>query len=273
MIARRKFPAAYLRWNRRHGAPFGKTPALRRSIDARLPLELRVMLFGPFSVQTNNTLRAFEYPWAYEAGELREDLSVLEIGGGLSGFQFVLDRIGCRVVNVDPGMEAHGRGWPCDGTTFQRLNRALGTRVELRNTTVTGAELEPDTYDRAFSISVLEHLPKEEIAQACRAVYRSLRPGGRFVVTTDLFLDTEPFSDRPSNVYGKNVSLAWLTGLAPFRLETGDKSELYGFSEFDHRRVMANLSDYLIGSYPVLAQCFVLVKPEPGDAAKRAPAS
>jgi SAM-dependent methyltransferase len=262
MIARRKLPEAYLRWNRRHGAPFGKTPGLRRSIEARLPLELRVMLFGPFSVQTNNTLRAFEYPWAFSAGELQKGLSVLEIGGGLSGFQFVLDRLGCRVVNVDPGMEARGRGWPCDAATFRRLNRALGTSVELRNTTVTGAELEPEAYDRAFAISVLEHLPAEEIEQACRAVYRSLRPGGRFVMTTDLFLDTVPFSDRSDNVYGKNVSLAWLAGLAPFRLETGEKSELYGFDEFDHKRVMANLGDYLIGSYPVLAQCVVLVKPQ-----------
>jgi hypothetical protein len=91
-------------------------------------------------------------------------------------------------------------------------------------------------------------------------VYRCLKPGGLFVVTTDLFLDTTPFSDQPRNVYGENISIQWLESLAPFRLKSGDRRELLGYPEFDSKRILANLREYLIGSYPALAQCLVLEK-------------
>ena len=71
-------------------------------------------LRGPFTIQDNNTTRRAEYPWAYFATPLEPGLQVLELGGSLAGFQFVLDRAGCRVTNVDPGNESHGRGWPVD---------------------------------------------------------------------------------------------------------------------------------------------------------------
>jgi len=64
-------------------------------------------------------------------------MSVLELGGGLAGFQFVLDQAGCRVVNIDPGMKSEG--WPCDQQSMQTLNRRFKTSVELRNTTIENA--------------------------------------------------------------------------------------------------------------------------------------
>lgn len=261
MIARKKLPPAYREWNRRHDAPFGRLRFLGDGFRRALPLELSTLLYGSFSIQTNNTFRAYEYPWAFEVGQIERGQRVFEIGGGLSGFQFVLARAGCQVVNVDPGMEAKGKGWPCDPARMKRLNRALLSSVELRNTTVRDAALEPESFDRAFSISVLEHLPESEIEDVMRAVYASLKPGGRFVITTDLFLDLEPFTDRKSNAYGQNVSVKWLSSLAPFRLDIGDPAELYGFEQFEPRRILANLSDYFVGSYPALAQLFVLVKP------------
>jgi hypothetical protein len=38
-------------------------------------------------------------------------MRVIEIGGGLSGFQFALSKMGCDVVNIDLGMEAAGLDW------------------------------------------------------------------------------------------------------------------------------------------------------------------
>jgi SAM-dependent methyltransferase len=262
MIACHDLPEQYRQWNRQHRAPFGLWPAWRGSAVGGMPLWMSSRLLGPFSTQTNNTFRVFEYPWAYHAGSLQPGQRVLEIGGGLSGFQFVLSRLGCQVVNIDPGLVAEGnKGWPCDANTMRSLNRAFGTDVELRNCTVRDAALEPERYDRAFSVSVLEHLSPDEIAEVCATVYRALKPGGLFVLTIDLFLDTYPFSDRDQNNYGKNVDVAWLTKLAPFALDQGNPRELYGFPEFEPKQIMANLSTYLLGSYPALAQCVVLRKP------------
>lgn len=236
---------------------------LKPVVQRVLPFAWSARLLGPFSVQTNNTFRAFEYPWAYFALQPEPGQRVVDIGGGLSGFGFTLSKQGCHVVNVDPGMEAQGVGWPCTPESIAQLNRAFGTRVELRNTTVRHAALESASFDRAVSISVLEHLPRHEIEEVMRAVFECLKPGGTLVITLDLFLDTTPFADRPRNKYGENVEASWIASLAPFELVVGDRSELFGFPEFDPKRILDNLDEYLVGSYPALAQCMVLRKPAP----------
>lgn len=46
------------------------------------------------------------------------------------------------------------------------------------------------------------------------------------------------------------------------QLQHGDPAELYGYPEFDAKRVMGNLFSYQYGTYyPSLAQALVLVKP------------
>src|SRR6476620_839450 len=102
---------------------------------------------GPFSFQDNNNTRIFEYPWSFYAANIRRGHRVVEIGGSLSGFQFVLDKYGCQVVNIDPGMEARGHGWPCDQVSIARLNKLFGTSVKLESCTIGQANLEPNTVD------------------------------------------------------------------------------------------------------------------------------
>src|SRR5690349_5810000 len=122
MIARRQLPVEFAAWNREQGAPFGRSTFLPRRLVEALPERGRAHLQGPFSFQSNNTTRAFEYPWALAAAGVKSGQRVLEIGGGLSGFQFALDRLGSHVVNVDPGLEAAGRGWPCNPHHMAKLN-------------------------------------------------------------------------------------------------------------------------------------------------------
>src|SRR5207237_5096475 len=116
-----------------------------------------------------------------------------------SGSQFVLDRCGCNVVNVHPGMEARSLDWPVDAKRMARLNSAFGTSVTLHNCFLHEAPLEPGSFDRIFSISVLEHIPAEELPEIMKCAYRLLKPGGFFVITLDLFLNLRPFCSRESN--------------------------------------------------------------------------
>jgi SAM-dependent methyltransferase len=212
-----------------------------------------------FAFQHNNDTRAFEYPWAYHAAELDGSVAVLEVGGGLSGFQFVLSAEGHRVDNVDPGME--DLGWPVSPEMMEKLNNAFRTNVRLFNQPLLDAPLQHDTYDRAFSISVLEHFPESELPRAMQKVYRVLKAEGRFVLTVDLFLDLFPFTRKRENRFGRNVSIRELLEGAPFRLEHGVKSELFGFDEFDPEAVLELLPDLLIGGrYPVVVQTLVLRK-------------
>lgn len=261
MLAPARIPKDFHAWNKREGAPFGKPLTAERWLKRLLPATTLLKLRGPFSTQPNNTIRRFEYPWAFHATPLGTGLRVLEIGGGLSGFQFILAREGCEVVNVDPGLEARGVDWRCGQEGIAQLNRAFGTHVELRNTVVQEANLSDASFDRAFSISVLEHLPDDEIIDVMNHIYRALRPGGLFIVTVDLFLELAPFTHRQENRWGKNINVRSLVDATRMKLVQGDPQYLYGVDAFDPERVQSNLADFMIGYYPALAQCLVLEKP------------
>ncbi len=259
MLAPRELPDHYRRWNLVHGAPHGYTRKRIGIIKKWMPHKLWERLLGPFAIQGNNPTREFEYPWAYYSASLSPGMRVLEIGGGLSGFQFVLSKMGCSVVNTDPGMEY--LGWPCNQESMNTLNRRFKTNVELRNATVRESNLEEASYDRAFSISVIEHLANDEIAEVMKHTYRSLKPGGLFILTIDLFLNLSPFTRRECNEYGKNRDVRWIIDQAPFEISIGKPEEIYGTPEFNIQEIQSSLEKYMIGYYPVLTQCLVLKKP------------
>jgi SAM-dependent methyltransferase len=261
MLAPKRLPTEFAQWNRHEGAPHGRKSKVPRRLLRHMPERFRARLKGPFIYQPNNATREYEYPWAYHAAAVTPGMRVLEIGGGLSGLQFVLARAGCSVVNVDPGMEAEGRGWPCDASSIAKLNRAFNTDVELRNVGIEGAALEPASYDRAFSISVLEHLPAHTLPAAMRTIYDALKPGGLFVLTIDLFVNLTPFTPRQANEYGANVDVQHLISCAPFELVVGKTEELNGFADFDPAQILSRLEDYFVGTYPAMAQCLVLRRP------------
>jgi SAM-dependent methyltransferase len=215
MLASSKLPETYLNWNRLHGAPYGQAiPRWKRVISSTETLE---RLRGPFALQPNNSIRTFEYPWAFHSALLQTGMSVLEVGGGLAGFQFVLDQSGCKVVNIDPGMPSEG--WPCNQESMGKLNRRFKTNVELRNTTIEGAGLANNQFDRVFCISVIEHLSDANALSIMQHVHQTLKPGGLFILTADLFLNVAPFCSRPANEFGMNQNLRKLIDEKLWRME------------------------------------------------------
>lgn len=261
MLAPAAIPELYRQWNLTNGAPFGYPRFKKSALDYFRRRKSKEQLGGPFSIQANNTTREFEYPWAFYSAEIKSGMRVLELGGGLSGFQFILDRNGCNVVNVDPGMEAKGLGWPCDLDSMKKLNALFGTNVELRNTTIESAALNDNSMDLAFSISVIEHLTDIDIANAMEHIHRCLRPGGLFVLTVDLFLNLQPFCSRLTNQYGRNQDVRRMVKTQNWEIVKGNQEQLFGFDAFKADSILCNLEKYLIGRYyPVLVQCLVLRK-------------
>ncbi len=260
MLAPATLPEKFLTWNRAQGAPFGFQHPRRQLFRLFYSDEAWQKIRGPFAIQGNSTTRTYEYPWAYFTAALDSPKKVVEIGGSLSGFQFVLSREGHEVVNVDPGMEAAGIGWPSDERSIRKLNSWFNTNVTLKNTTISKAGLADNYYDLFFAISVLEHLPEADLREVMEHAYRCLKPGGRFIITLDLFLNLEPFSRRISNEWGKNQNGRWMVEISRMKLVGGDRSQLFGFPEFSVEAILADLEKYYIGTYPVLAQCIVLEK-------------
>jgi 2-polyprenyl-3-methyl-5-hydroxy-6-metoxy-1,4-benzoquinol methylase len=265
VLAPRPLPSSFVAWNRRWRAPYGPAGIEDIPLSRRFP-PLRARRLGPFAFQHNNSTRVAEYPWAFLVATVVPELSAVDIGGGLSGLQFVLARHGARVTNVDP-FQDYGAGDYAKFTAtpevlHAHLNRCFRTHVELRRTTLAGAGLPEESIDRVYSISVVEHLDEEALRLTVTEVERVLRPGGLFVLTADLFLDLAPFTPRPQSRYGRNVSIASLVEMSGLVLAWGRPDELLGFRGFDAKTIQSNLERYLVGSpHPVLAQLVVLRKP------------
>jgi SAM-dependent methyltransferase len=204
-------------------------------------------------------MRLFEYPWAYEQlGEAGTGLSVVDVGAGLSGFQFSLAQAGYEVHAIDPGLAAMGKGWDLDPEQHAFLARVYGAPVRLHPTTLGDAGLPDASIDALLSISAIEHFADEDIDELARETQRILRPGGRLVLTIDLFLDVQPFTTRERNPYGRNIDVKRLLDRCGATLVVGKPAELFGHDEFEPDRVQAQLSEYLIGAdYPGLTQCVV----------------
>jgi len=253
MLAPSILPEKFLIWNRVNGAPFGYARPRYDFLHRFYSDECLQRIRGPFSIQGNSTTRTYEYPWVYYAAELDAPKKIVEIGGSLSGLQFVLSREGHDVVNVDPGV-----GWLSDERSIRKLNSWYNASVTFKGTTISKANLPDSYYDVFVSVSVLEHLSEDEILEIMEHANRCLKPGGRFVITLDLFLNLEPFSRRKSNEWGRNQNVRWIVEISQMRLLSGERAELFGYPEFNSEAILSNLEKYYMGNYPVLAQCLVL---------------
>jgi SAM-dependent methyltransferase len=285
MLAPRNLPAEYGCWNQKHRAPLGSRGWLRavNSMPGRAagrmmgngfqpgrPITYPAWLMrrvGPFAFQANSLTRAFEYPWAYHATPLERGMKAVELGAGASGFQFVLAGSGVEVVSVDPLLNPSEKvDWVFAANDYRRINEAFGGKVRFVRDFLENAKLEAGGFDRVFAISVIEHVPEENALSLMREIARILKPGGLFVCTIDLFLDCHPFTERLSNIWGRNISVGRLVEASGLTLRLGERTQLLGHPEFDPGEILKNRDRFLlvqdsVGGAQVMTQCLVLEKP------------
>jgi len=255
MLARKALPAEFEIWNRKWGAPFGRASAWMPRFAKQTSVHYALApLLGPFSFQSNSVTRTYEFPWVYRALP-RSGQRFLEIGGALSGLQFVLAREGCEVHNVDPFLD-YGSGNYRSGPErrFRQINRIYKTDVTLHKAALPDISI-ASQFDAVYSVSTLEHIPSDVLTETLLAARRLLKPGGRMVLTVDLFLNLDPFCHRQTNQYGTNVSPRWIGNVLEMGLIDGQKSELLGFDEFSTENILEHLEDYAMSqNYPQMAQ-------------------
>ncbi|RSM44868.1 class I SAM-dependent methyltransferase [Amycolatopsis balhimycina DSM 5908] len=268
MIATKELPEQYGEWNWRWGAPFGFS--VENSVDVRHRFDDEdPKRYGPFGFQRNSLTRFYEYPWAFFTADLQPGMRVIDVGGWLSGFQVTLADAGCEVFNVDPSVPEDTR-W----TTSLKENQPNTARdqhatflsyfdadVTLIERPLQAVDLPEGTFDRIFAISVLEHVDQGEAGEIVDAMRRLLKPGGRAVLTIDLFFDLPPFGMLPRNFWGINIDVGALVKNSGMDMVHGNPAELLGFPEFDPERVVANIDSYNLSAlYPVASQLVVLEK-------------
>jgi len=172
--------------------------------------------------------RYLELPWAEQALAARPGERVLDLASPKL-LAVALARAGVEVVSVD--------ALPLEVERWRRL------APEVRFEVADGRALpfEDGSFGRAYSISVVEHIPEGGDEQALRELARVVEPGGRILLTVP-YADAyrEDWRDRP--VYG-----------------SAGAAERYFFERwYDGARL-----DRLVSSAPVREVSRELVRTEP----------
>lgn len=281
MLARRDLPDEYEAWDVAWGAPWGRR-ALASPLDwgrsekmvdllDRLPRRIRLPLLrnaaisrarGPFAFQPNTSTRGYEYPWAFFQVQALGPSRILEVGGALSGLQFVLAKSGHEVHNVDPFFDYGDGQYDVDPIAeHATLNKTFGTAVTLHRATLPTADVS-GPFAAILCISTIEHLSESDIAATLASAKELLAPGGLLVLTVDLFLNLEPFCERKTNQWGSNASIAWIEDLVGYDMVVGERSELYGYPEFSVDHILSRLDEFAVSTqYPQMAQLITFRAP------------
>ena len=128
--------------------------------------------------------RLWEYPYAILAAELIPGLKVADIGCGMTAFTIYLkEHAGCDVTGVDTDVFEAGLRYKGHGVSEEFIKR---TGIEFVRGDMTDVPLPSDSQDRAFSISVMEHVPPDVRRRGMQELARILKPGGLAVLTVDM---------------------------------------------------------------------------------------
>lgn len=143
--------------------------------------------FMPQIVRFESTLKDVQRPWAVKAilGVVPVGSKILEIGGGeplVSGF---LQELGYRVTLIDP-YDGSGNG-PKDYQRFRRTYPKV--RIFREYFKKDSPALAGEVFDCIFSVSVLEHIPTEELQNTFDGIAQFLRPGGCSIHCIDDVVD------------------------------------------------------------------------------------
>lgn len=121
--------------------------------------------------------KIYEYRELEKWGDLHPDHAILDVGCGHGVQTRLLALRARRAVGIDLSPDAVGRA---------KANLGLGRaadRCEYRLATIEQGGFSDHSFDRVFSVCVLEHIPDDE--SVLRHCYRVLKPGGKLVFSID----------------------------------------------------------------------------------------
>jgi len=172
---------------------FGRKLSFRFLLNGELD-HFAKMLCNPVSI-----VRYFEFPFVHESADWELAGRCLDISSPRLLFVFLMKRY-CNlhfdIVNPDADdLKETGK--------YLKTNK-LDARAAVHNIDATERLPFPDQYfDTITSVSVFEHIPDDGDGIALQQAWRTLKPGGRLVLTLPCAQEyCEEF--RPEDVYGLN---------------------------------------------------------------------
>lgn len=143
--------------------------------------------FMPQIVRFESTLKDAQRPWAVKAilGTVPVGSKILEIGGGEPLVSGLLQDLGYQVTLIDP-YDGTGNG----PREYERFKRAYPkVRIIREYFKKDALSLAGEIFDCIFSVSVLEHIPTEELQSLFDGITQFLSPGGCSIHCIDDVVD------------------------------------------------------------------------------------
>jgi SAM-dependent methyltransferase len=159
-----------------------------------------------YAVVPVNYWRSVEYRLALEEGRFAPGERVLDVGSPKLLSLWIADRLRAEVVATD--IESYFM------EEYELLRSARQVPVErLRLAVEDGRRLSFDdaSFDKVYSLSVLEHIPDAGDSECVRELARVLAPGGRCVLTVP-FWPTSRVDWREPDFYWSGASVDDATG-------------------------------------------------------------
>lgn len=154
------------------------------SLGIRLLLRGRLRWALPYLIRPVNYWRNVEYAAALRLGGFKPGQQVLDIGSPkLLALYLAEHRVQVTATDIDP--------YFVKKLSCLRELRGISSadlRLEVCDGRDTG--FDDQTFDRVYSISVIEHIPDDGDADCMREIGRVLRPGGRCVITVPFWRES-----------------------------------------------------------------------------------
>lgn len=127
--------------------------------------------------------RRFEYPWAYyNLQPFDKDDIILDAGAGDTILQFFLSKMVRESHSLDLALENVERAIEVKNKNgFKNVFPLVGDILSMTYPS--------DYFDKVICISVLEHVPKEEIDNGINELIRVTKPGGKLAITMDVVFE------------------------------------------------------------------------------------
>ncbi|WP_335976743.1 class I SAM-dependent methyltransferase [Gaetbulibacter jejuensis] len=143
-----------------------------------------------FSFYTAHYPRVFEYTWILEQLEHKVNLKVLDIGAGVCPVPICLNDMGMQVTTVDlhPTVrhlkdKENWNEWGYLDYSYFEKNIVSKHKDFTKHRTYK-------RYDCIYSISVIEHMPRETRLKMLKKAAKLLKKGGEFLLTIDIAPNT-----------------------------------------------------------------------------------
>ncbi len=131
--------------------------------------------------QESEKRKLWENSWVAIHSGVKFGDRVLDIGGASTPFVFYLASLGCSVKVID-------NDWSCCGMIYNTryVARKMNWDIEVFDRNISKPIPFPDnSFDRVFSICMVEHLSSSVRSRMMREVARVLKPGGIAGFTID----------------------------------------------------------------------------------------